>query len=347
MHTFSTTTLLLPLLPAAVLIASLALGDTDTTIPSPAAAASAITTPQGAALDLTSASCGKCHKTIYEQWKGSRHAHAWTNQPYKDWMAAKKKPESCHKCHIPQSVLGVAPKQPKPREDRLEEGVGCASCHVQDGKVHGPHGTPCDAHENVKSPLYAASTVDLCQSCHRVTPKPVISLGKDFERSGLAEEGKNCRSCHMPEFEGHSAFDEVTGKPVGEKRKLKSHAFVGASHEEMTAKAFKLLIAPAEGGYELKITNECGHRLPGLACRKYKMRFALVDSKGVELVGTDHEMTSKKSLKLGATIDKTLAHAEGAVSARVRFTHFFQPKPKGPWEDRGQVLELIGLLPKD
>lgn len=329
-------------------VVSLALGQNHTTAPDDASAAHAVEAErlQGKALDLTSASCGKCHKTIYEQWSKSRHAHAWTNQPFKDWMAKKKKPASCHKCHIPQSVLAIAPKQPKPRTDRLDEGVGCASCHVLDGKVHGPHGKDCDAHKNVKSPLFAKANAALCQSCHRVAPKPVISLGKDFERSDLSKQGKNCRGCHMKEFVGHSAFDPESGEPVGEKRKLLGHGFTGASHTEMTAKAFKLAVKRNADGILLSISNECGHRLPGLTLRKYELRFSLVDAKGKEVAGKDHTITTKKPIKLGKTINITLPAEAGAAKAKVVFTHHWQAKPKGPRENKGKVLELNAALPK-
>lgn len=291
-------------------------------------------------LDESSASCGKCHKTIYDQWKTSRHAAAWTNQPYKDWMAKKSKPESCHKCHIPSSILDIAPKQPKPREERLDEGVGCASCHVLDGKVHGPHGTQCEAHENVKSKLFESGSVDLCQSCHRVAPKPVISLGKDFEKSDFPAQGKNCRSCHMPEFDGHATFDDKTGEPLGEKRKVKSHAFVGASHEEMTAKAFELKVAKSADGVKLSLQNLAGHRLPGLELRRYDVRFALVDKDGKELTGKDGVISEEEPIKVGTSIDVDLPAQEGAVAARVRLQHFWQAAPKGKWDDKGLALEL-------
>ncbi len=290
-------------------------------------------------LDKTSASCGKCHRTIYEQWQGSRHAAAWTNQAFKDWMAEKSKPESCHKCHIPDSVLDIAPKQPKPREDRLEEGVGCASCHVLDGKVHGPHGKSCDAHESVKSKLFDAGSIDLCQSCHRVAPKPVISLGKDFEKSDLAKEGKNCRTCHMPDFEGHATFDEQSGEPIGEKRKIKSHAFVGASHKEMTAKAFELKAQKTEKGWKLSLHNLCGHRLPGLELRRYTLRFSLVDAASKELSHKEAVISEDEPIKLGASIDVELTSAEAAQHASVKIHHSWQAKPKGPWEDKGLVYE--------
>lgn len=328
-------------------IASVALGDGAELKDSSSAAslADAACAAQDS-LDLKSASCGKCHKTIYEQWLGSRHAAAWTNQPFKDWMSKKKKPQSCHKCHIPQSVIDIAPKQPKPRTDRLEEGVGCASCHVSGNKVHGPTGKECDAHTNVKSELFGAANVSLCQSCHRVAPKPVISLGKDFERAKLLEKGKNCRECHMPEFEGHSSFDPETGEAIGEKRKMRSHSFLGASHREMTAKAFKLAVKKTDEGFAMSISNECGHRLPGLTLRKYELRFALVDAKGEEVTGKDHTITTKKPLKLGKTIDITLPASANATAARVRFVHHWQAKPKGPWANKGQVLELNAKLPK-
>ena len=291
----------------------------------------------------SSESCGKCHKEIYEQWKSSLHAQAWTSPTFQAWTKTKKKPDSCYRCHAPQPVLGVAPKRPKTRDDRREEGIGCVDCHVLDGKTHGPHGgRPCNGQQTAKHALFGkgAAGVDLCQSCHRITPKPVISLGKDFEKAKLAEKGKSCKQCHMPEVEGVIAYDPETGKPSAKKRKFRSHVFQGASHKDMVAKAFKLTVAKKDGKIVASVSNETGHRLPGLTLRQFKLRFELVDAKGKALGGGKEAMiTSKKPIKVESSLEVELDANADAKKLRMSIEHLWQSKPKGPYKSTGTVFE--------
>ena len=290
----------------------------------------------------SSESCGKCHKEIYEQWKSSLHAQAWTSPTFQAWTKTKKKPDSCYRCHAPEPVLGTAPKRPKTRADQRDEGVGCATCHILDGKTHGPKGgRPCNGQETKQHALFGggAKGVDLCQSCHRVTPKPVISLGKDFEKAKLAAKGKSCKQCHMPEVEGVIAIDPATGKPTAPKRKFRSHVFRGASDKEMVAKALKLAVSKKDGKIVASVSNETGHRLPGLTLREFKLHFELVDAKGKALASKDAMITSKKPIKVESSIKVEFDAAEGAAKVKLSVEHFWQSKPKGPHKSTGRVFE--------
>jgi hypothetical protein len=88
--------------------------------------------------------CAGCHKTIYDQWTGSMHAHALTspltvaqnNQDIKTSLAGQPSPDPlriCINCHGPVSAtLSTIASLPLDN-DRNAEGVGCTSCHQYDG----------------------------------------------------------------------------------------------------------------------------------------------------------------------------------------------------------------------
>ncbi len=305
---------------------------------SPNATPTAATCTQGK-LDTRAKSCGECHKAIYKEWKESVHAHSWTDEIYQAWAAKKKKPKSCHRCHAPTPVIAVAPKRPKMRKNNLDEGVTCATCHVHEGKVHGPWGAKTDAHTSVQSDLFTGSGVPLCQSCHRITPKPVISLGVDFERAGLEAKGKSCKKCHMPEIERHIAVDPKTGKPSGPKRMTHRHVFVGGSSPEMMAKAFEFHTSEKDGQVTMRLENLAGHRLPGLTLRSFSVEFALLGEGGKVLGSSVSKITAKEPLKLGTSLSTTLAKAAGTKHTRVRVNHFFARLKKDKPKDMGVVFE--------
>lgn len=295
--------------------------------------------PQAPTFKTDAASCGECHRAIYAQWQESLHAKAWTDEIYQAWMKTKKKPEkSCYKCHIPLPVVAIAPKRPKTRQQNRNEGVTCVTCHEDAGNIHGPRGAKTEAHPSVKSELFTGNSVDLCQSCHRITPKPVISLGKDFERAKLAEQGKSCKGCHMPEEPGHSAIDPKTGKPVGEKRQIRSHRFLGGSSHTMIAQAFEFHRERKGDQLVLRLENKAGHRLPGLVMRFYKVTFEALA--GGKVLGKKEIVIStgkNQYLQLGQSVTATFDAPHGA-KARVTVNHWFQRLPGEEPKDLGVVF---------
>jgi hypothetical protein len=98
--------------------------------------------------------CGGCHKTIYEQWTGSMHAHALkspvTIQQNNQLLASEygKLPapdpqKVCVNCHAPIATALTGPADlPLERKfydrDLLSEGVGCTACHQYDGETETP-----------------------------------------------------------------------------------------------------------------------------------------------------------------------------------------------------------------
>ncbi len=146
--------------------------------------------------------CSACHKTIYDQWTGSMHAHALTspltlaqnNQDIKTSLAGQPSPDPlriCINCHGPVlAALSTGASLPLAFE-RKSEGVGCTSCHQYDGTpfpggggfaskfqtdLHpgrtyfGPIEDPVGNayHKSTQSDLFSKKPETLCKNCHDV-----------------------------------------------------------------------------------------------------------------------------------------------------------------------------------
>ncbi|MCA8958657.1 MAG: hypothetical protein KDC87_21450, partial [Planctomycetes bacterium] len=232
---------------------------------SPPGAAPACIVQDKAKDEDSAQTCAMCHKDIHAEWKDRKHAKAWDDEVYQNSIKKKRNAKLCHACHIPGSVLAKAGRRPAKRDKNLHEGVTCVSCHKQDGKIHGPFGAKTDAHESVKDPMFAEkNSSGLCLSCHSTKIDVVLPVGRDFKSAKLAEKGKSCVGCHMPEVERHMAVSPVNGKPTGEKRKGRSHAMLGPNDAEFCALAFKLSATKADGKLVLHMENGAGHGVPGL-----------------------------------------------------------------------------------
>ncbi|MEK7483409.1 MAG: multiheme c-type cytochrome, partial [Planctomycetota bacterium] len=131
-------------------------------------------------------SCAGCHIDIYEEWKNSPHAKAFTSETYRE-RTNNYQYQQCLSCHTPDSVFSDTILA---RKERLEEGVSCIACHFIDGKFAGPVESTAVllVHPvEVRTDFYRSSA--LCGKCHESTYQEwlsVDSLGK-----------KICQECHM------------------------------------------------------------------------------------------------------------------------------------------------------
>jgi len=104
----------------------------------------------------TADGCASCHKTIYDQWKHSMHAHAMrspmmiaqTNQLTKVELSKQPSPDPrgiCVNCHGPAGV-SLSDKVTLPLrhslggDDLLNEGISCSVCHQYQGGRPAPGG---------------------------------------------------------------------------------------------------------------------------------------------------------------------------------------------------------------
>ena len=271
------------------------------------------------------ATCGLCHKAIYEEWKGRAHNLAWVDPIYQDALKQRKQPERCHGCHAPASVQARLGKRPNARTERRQEGVTCVSCHKDGDRIAGPFDSQTDAHPSVKHPAFTEQgAVSLCASCHDTRIGPVLPLARDFLASGLAERGKSCIGCHMPEMERHIAISFITGKPVGEKRRGRRHTVVGPSDPEFCKTAFEVGARRDGRHVVLSITNRAGHRVPGLTLRSFPFTLRMLDDAGKALAEHRVVISSENILKVTETREFRFALAEETASAEVVVEHAFQ-----------------------
>lgn len=201
--------------------------------------------------DTRSATCGGCHTEIYEEWKLSTHAHAWLDDAQFQAELAKSRgvedPKKgdvgwlCVNCHTPAveqlprlvaSLDGGDIAKPRyvdnPTFDAVmqKDAIGCATCHVENGRVYGPYGDTRAPHPvGLRKSL---KTEEVCTRCHQAEQfyesrnlGCFFDTGASWARSPSAKAGQTCQQCHMPEVERPL----VPGLPA---RKTRRHWFGGS-----------------------------------------------------------------------------------------------------------------------
>ncbi|MCA9681805.1 MAG: hypothetical protein KC457_06390 [Myxococcales bacterium] len=151
--------------------------------------------PPRAPLDPRPSACGECHGEIVEQWRGSLHARAWSDEVFRaEYDRAPA--ASCRDCHNP------------PTRAPEGEGIDCATCHLREGRILALHDGPeaSAAHPITLEPALAGP--ESCARCHQFTftddgvhdPSEALqNTVAEWRASEAATEGRDCRSCHMPE----------------------------------------------------------------------------------------------------------------------------------------------------
>ena len=191
--------------------------------------------------------CGKCHETIYAEWKSSTHAHALSDLQYQAELAKPDSPRwLCLNCHTPleaqraKITVGLVDndvmrpvERPNPHFDpKLQkEAVTCAVCHLrlgEDGKSYilGPNGSEHAPHPVQKDPERLRS---VCLRCHDPTGDAITPnlLCWFTTRQELVEGGgkaNDCSSCHMP-AKYRILVDSLPDLPI---RKAHRHTFPGS-----------------------------------------------------------------------------------------------------------------------
>jgi hypothetical protein len=155
----------------------------------------------------TADNCASCHKTIYDQWKHSMHAHAMrspmmiaqTNQLTKVELSKQAAPDPrgvCVNCHGPAGVslsdrLTLPLKHSLGGDELLNEGISCSVCHQYQGARPAPgsgglsqwqkglkHGSVYfgpirdavgNAHHQSEVGTIFKNPDDLCVGCHNVS----------------------------------------------------------------------------------------------------------------------------------------------------------------------------------
>jgi len=260
---------------------------------------------------LRAEECGACHQDAYQEWKSTIHARAWTDPYYQvDWVFDGRQ-QLCNNCHIPLDrqqevrVLGFRDRDkwepvlaPNPDFDPAlkQEGVTCAGCHLLEGRILGPRGSP-----NAPHPVEKFSDPNaLCMRCHvvqgerwdtfyRLPPCGTIAEieagqgrleGRSGEYSVRSPAAAGCVQCHMPALEPPL----VEG---GRARFVRRHTWRGGHDPETVRSALTAAFSDsiASGGgriAELVLTNTgAAHFLPtGTPDRHLTVRLRALDAGG-------------------------------------------------------------------
>ena len=253
-------------------------------------------------------SCAMCHATIAEEWAHSAHGLAWLDTHYQKDIAGKRRPESCHGCHIPtpmhQRELGGKPPARKADDETRDHGISCKSCHLgPDGVILGPWGEQQESHTSVKHSTFDGTNSNaLCIACHRTSVGPVIGIAKDFEVAGLGGNGETCIGCHMsPVTRSIATDDDDLPLPPREGR---SHRLLGPRDPDFLAAGFGRRLVTQADGATLVFTSVSGHRVPGLKGREIVFRARLEDVDGNTVARGELTIDARNALRLGA--EKTL-----------------------------------------
>ncbi|MBF0309843.1 MAG: hypothetical protein HQL56_09970 [Magnetococcales bacterium] len=255
------------------------------------------TVPEGLK-SLRASECGECHREIYEEWSGSIHAAAWTEEYFVADRAFEKNPPVCDNCHIqltqqrPGKVVGFSDSErlfpitePNPDYDpQLQnEGVTCAVCHVREGRIIGPYETSHAPHPVTVDPAFLSGNSP-CKICHDV-PGNRWDMFYRKQPCGTMEEiaegkGKpDCVGCHLPRI-NRPLVEGGVSRPGGR------HLFQGGHHPPMVKKALSVVHHLEDDGsrYRLVVTltnTGTHHYLPtGTPDRHLILTMRLLDKTG-------------------------------------------------------------------
>jgi hypothetical protein len=188
---------------------------------------------------ITARACAGCHEAETRAWKKSRHAAAWTNGLFQ--REYQDKPRAwCVNCHAPVAAAAAR-----------DDGVGCASCLVREGKIVAARRNPGSPHATVVRPGFGAAP--FCGSCHqfdfpifeadgsvrRYTNLPMQATLAQFLAGPYAGDRRGCRACHD------------------------AHAFPGAHDPAMLRRALSFTACRTDAEVVFEVGNVgAGHNVP-------------------------------------------------------------------------------------
>jgi hypothetical protein len=276
--------------------------------------------------------CAECHNQIASEWASTMHAMAWVDERYQEAIATKRRPQSCYGCHIPQPLnlrpLGGKPRprgsDPEALDETPHNGISCLSCHLgPEGAMLGPYADTeaTEAHTSKQGEAFGEGALadSLCINCHRSTVGPVIGIAKDFETTRQADKGLSCVGCHMPAIDRPAATvtNEDGTKRATAVRRGRLHSLQTPRDPYFLATAFGVEARRTSTGAELLITNQAGHRIPGLTTRSMTFTVTAIGAEGE----ATHVFDSTAYLPVDGTY--TLAIESGAppTSLQIHGTH--------------------------
>jgi hypothetical protein len=244
------------------------------------------------------ADCQRCHGEVYEEWRESPHAHAWSSPGFAQ-VTAGRSAQACLSCHAP-GPLGAAGEIAL-RSDHRDEGVTCVTCHLSTSAQHapltmrGPHArtSPVEVHPLVQDPLFLKP--ELCGTCHA----EVLEQWRHGPAASPEAPRETCQGCHMPEVRRkiesydpehpYSALIVALGDAIEGRRH--SFSVPEPTPEQIELRAARPAAAETAAGGRLRVEvhNHLPHAIPtgAFGRRELRLRVSWPGGEAVERLRAD------------------------------------------------------------
>ena len=204
--------------------------------------------PQGLT-SLSAKYCATCHLKHYQEWLLSTHAHAAFLGGYITLPGDIYKPVKTINDHFDKSLQS--------------EGITCASCHVRDGAIIGPHGSDKAPHKTIKDTIFLSE--QLCIGCHNASAVLTPTLACTFETGDEWKAGPYWGTTHREIAPGYGSKlnhqHYFAGSGIPKFDSIESKIKNGLAIYPATLKP--AYMAGDTIRFVLKVKNEfAGHRVP-------------------------------------------------------------------------------------
>jgi len=242
--------------------------------------------------------CGACHVDQYREWQVTAHAKAFTSTTFQE--AAGSPPEKeCLNCHSP---LEIRTAQTESRAFHQQEGVTCISCHLSEGKMHGPHASSAlfNPHPVEEDRTFYASQ-SLCAACHAETHT-------QWQKAAARQETRTCQECHQPVVQRRAtqgtnffskilvAFEDELPTRSHEITLEKMVNFPGG----VTITALAIKTGPNAPALEVTLRNNLPHDLPTGTYGEKEVQLVLTSAKDKELLADKKVQVSNEQHPIAA-----------------------------------------------
>lgn len=256
----------------------------------------------------SAAVCRECHPQIYDSWRSSEHASAFTDPafqlPYdRIRRTAPSRVLPCEQCHNPMR-FALPPGAPQ-GSIFAQEGITCDFCHstetvdpggtfpryrLRGGVKFGPGGgSEKGPHRTQFSRLHISSS--FCGGCHEFRNAhgvDVLSTYSEWAASFYRGEGIHCQFCHLPQL-FDARFVDADREGTGKRKGPSDHAMVGGHDRDRLAKAVpiraELSVRGGDARLSIRLRNETvGHKVPtGIPTHRLRLVSTLFDGNGAVL----------------------------------------------------------------
>lgn len=265
----------------------------------------------------TPLSCGDCHVEIYDEWRQSPHAMAFTNERFRR-ATDNYRFEQCLGCHAPQPSMVTA--EPIVRATDRDAGVACVACHLDQGVMVGPlEPTGFARPHPIRVDSAPFENGVLCGHCHQGTLA-------QWQAADIPDK-QDCRHCHMPAVK--RKITQSTGlisKPIVAAEDIAPqhrHTFSLVAGE-LAGESLKLDVTRVGDTLEVALQNQLPHALPtgdfGVRIIEILVRGADANGRQIDLASWELSNSGNRSLAAGASKRWTLPLPQDVAHVTVTIT---------------------------